>query len=94
MEVLHNMGEKTYKCKECASETDTLNDGHCPFCNGEVMDSIDAEALRAANEADQELLTPIPLQVPDENRIPLGTGRKHKKPGVLASLFQRRNKKT
>jgi PRTRC genetic system protein A len=84
-----------FKCKECATETNVLNHGKCAFCGGEVMDQIDAEALRAANEADETLET-LPIPVPDQDRIPLATTKKNKKrrkPGMFASLFQGRNKK-
>jgi len=74
-----------FKCKECATETSVLNHGQCPFCGGEVMDIIDAEALRAASEED-ETMEPLPIPVPDEDRIPLSTGRKE---GLLARLLKR-----
>jgi PRTRC genetic system protein A len=78
-----------FKCKECATETSILNHGQCPFCGGDVMDIIDADALRAAAQED-ETMESIPLPVPDEDKIPLGTRRKQKrKPGIFASLFKK-----
>ena len=103
---LHEEGEPTpytskgeattynYKCKDCATETDTLNNGQCPFCGGDVMDRIDMDAAIDAANVEDETLETTPLQVPDENKIPLGTRKKQKRrPGVFASLFQKRNKK-
>ena len=90
-----------YKCKKCATESNTLNHGQCPFCGGDVEDLLRAhfkqkeeDALTVAAEAD-ETLESTPLQVPDDDKIPLGTRKKKKRrPGVFASLFQGRNKKT
>jgi PRTRC genetic system protein A len=85
----------TYKCKACASEINVLNHGKCPFCGGDVIDMIDMEAALAAAEEADETLEATPLQIPDEDRIPLGTRKKEKrKPGVFASLFNRRNKQS
>jgi PRTRC genetic system protein A len=78
-----------FKCKECATETSILNHGQCPFCGGDVMDIIDADALRAAAEED-ETMESIPLPVPDEDKIPLGTRKKQKrKPGIFARVFKK-----
>ena len=83
-----------YKCVECATESDVLNHGKCAFCGGEAEDLIENEAalkaLEAASEADQS----IPIPIPDQNRIPIATTKTHRKPGVFASLFRKRNKKS
>ena len=83
-----------YKCKECGTETSTLNHGQCPFCGGDVMDIIDAEALKAAHEADEEIQN-IPIPIPDdEHRIPLASTKKsRRKPGIFANLFRNKGKK-
>jgi len=84
-----------YKCKECATETSTLNHGQCPFCGGDVMDLIDVEALKpyAAVEEDATMKS-IPLPVPNEDKIPLETMKKKSKPkpGVFTRLFSRDKK--
>ena len=82
-----------YKCKECGTETSTLNHGQCPFCDGDVMDIIDAEALKAAHEADEEMQN-IPIPIPDdEDRIPLAsTKKKRRKPGIFGTLFRKDRK--
>lgn len=78
----------SYKCKECATETSVLNHGQCPFCGGDVMDIIDADALKVAAEEDETLET-IPIPDPDADKIPLGTRKKARRPGLLARLLNK-----
>ena len=82
-----------FKCKECATETNELNHGQCPFCGGDValMDQIDQQALDAAREEDETLEK---LPIPDQESIPLASRRKQKrKRGVFANLFRNKDKK-
>jgi PRTRC genetic system protein A len=75
----------SYKCKDCGTETSVLNNGDCPFCGGEIMDNIDRDALIAAQEEDET----FPIPVPDTDKIPLTTSRKH---GIFSRLFKKDKK--
>ena len=91
-EVKESISNYQYKCKECATQTSILNHGQCPFCGGDVIDSIDVEALKAA-AAEDETMESIPLPVPGDNKIPLGSRKKQKrKPGILSRLLMKGKK--
>jgi PRTRC genetic system protein A len=75
--------EYLFKCLECGTESSILNNGDCAFCGGKVVDRIDQDALRAAQIEDEI----IPLQVPNEEKIPLA--KQNSKRGVFARIFKK-----
>ncbi len=88
------------KCQFCGFEfdpidiaasisTEDINIETSKIDSGEYLDP-DAEAIQKAIEADRNLER---IPVPGANSAPL-TSKQPRKPGVFASIFQRRNKKS
>lgn len=81
-----------FKCKECGTETSTLNHGQCPFCGGDVLNIVDEEYLKAAKEED-EAMKSLPIPIPDDNKIPIESEKtQRRKFGIFANLFNRDKK--